>query len=78
MTLKVNRVTTDGQTLETLVADIPNSCLPLRHDEITVENGEMKEYNSSRFETTPLRILYTVGVQEGVKKSRVGLFIFPR
>lgn len=67
MTVSVKRTTENNVTLETLVIEIPNSCLPLRHDEITVENGKMTDYTSSRFETTPLRVLYTVGIQDDVK-----------
>ena len=67
MTVKVEQEIKNGKTTETLVVEIPNSCLPLRHDEITVENGQMTDYISSRFETMPLRVLYTVGIQNGVK-----------
>lgn len=88
----------DGHLLETLVIEIPQALLPLRHDEIKVgaperseeseennESGEfqdlsekdptenldnsiqMKSYTSSRYTTKPLRVLYTVGVQDQLK-----------
>ncbi|MDC9240049.1 DUF7601 domain-containing protein, partial [Clostridioides difficile] len=67
MTIKVEHTITDGKTTETFVVEIPNECLPLRYDEITVKDGVMIDYTSSRYTTTPLRVLYTVGIQDSIK-----------
>lgn len=67
MTVKVENTVTDGKTTETFVVEISNACLPLRHDEITVKDGVMIDYTSSRYTTTPLRVLYTVGIQDSIK-----------
>lgn len=63
--------TEDGLVEETLRAEIPNAALPLTVDDIVIKNQAIDSYTSTQHETRPLRILYTVGLQDSVQTDGV-------
>lgn len=62
------KVTEDANDLQTITIQIPAAAIPLRVNTITL-NGDGSVKSNENNQAYPVRILYTVGLKEGVRKD---------